>query len=325
MKDENFEEQFMRLYETGISTTEICKQLGVNRDKGYKLLKKMGLKSNPQKSKKCPKEKLEKIKSLYLSGKTITELQTMFPEYRGGINGYLRREGVTRHRGTQSNCNEQYFDTIDDPQKAYFLGLLLADGCVTQKKKNNNAKTIRIELQIQDKYIIEEFAKVIESKILVKESYGTKRPYVVNNKIYYNEKHEAYLSIGSSYMANTLATYGCVPRKSKTLDKLPDIPQEYYKDLILGYYDGDGIASVGQKHYMGFIGTKNFLKEIAQQINKDTGLPEPNINYNRFNDMYYLQYTKTSYQIVLWNYFYSHTNYITLLRKKEKMRKALGL
>lgn len=325
MKDKIFEEQFIKLYETGISTTEICKQLGVNRDKGYKLLKKKGLKSNPQLSRRCPRDKLEEIKELYVSGKTIAELQTLFPEYQGIINDYLRKQKVTRHRGTQSKCNEHYFDTIDNPQKAYFLGLLLADGSITEKKQNKNIKTIRIELHIQDKYILEEFAKAIDSQIKVKESHGTNKPYIVNGKTYYNKKHEAYFTIGSSYMANILGQYGCVPRKSKTLDKLPEIPKQFYKDLILGYYDGDGIASVGNKYYTGFVGTKNFLHNIAKQISKDTGLPEPNITYNRSNDMYYLCYTQKNHQIVLWNYFYYNTKYPVLLRKKNKMRKALNL
>lgn len=106
---------------------------------------------------------------------------------------------------------------------------------------------------------------------------------------------------------------------------LPKIPTCFYKDFILGFYDGDGIASVGQSHYMGFVGTQDFLKNITQQIYLDIGLPEPNVNYNRFNGMYYVSYTNEEHQKKLWKYFYLDTDYPVLKRKKDKMKKALNL
>ena len=52
-------------------------------------------------------------------------------------------------------CDDNYFEKIDSKDKAYFLGLLMADG---NKYKN----TVRIELQEKDKSILELFKKYIE-------------------------------------------------------------------------------------------------------------------------------------------------------------------
>lgn len=325
LNKEQFEERFMKLYKTGISTTEICEILNVNRNRGYSLLRRKGLRSNPKTSKKYTKEVIDKLVEEYTNGATVVELQNKYPEYAGNINEYLRKRGVTRRRGSIPNCNQNYFENIDTPQKAYFLGLLMADGCIITKKNKAKNKTLRIELNLQDKYILEEFAKAINSSLSVKESFGNGKPYIVNGKTYYNNKHECYFSLGSVKLIQDLMGYGCVPNKSRKLSKLPKIPSNLYKDFILGFYDGDGIASVGKRHYMGFVGTKEFLENIAKQISKDTGLPEPNANYNRSNKMYYISYHTNESQIVLWKYFYENTNYPVLLRKKDKMKEALGI
>lgn len=322
---QEFEKQFMELYETGISTTEICEKLGENRDRGYKLLKKKKLPSNPFKSRKYTKQVVDVLEQEYLNGATIKELQTKYPEYAGNINHYLRERGVTRRRGSASNCNPEYFKNIDTPQKAYFLGLLMADGCIIEKKRNPKIKTLRIELCIEDKYILEEFARALGSTLKVKESFGNGKAYEVGGKTYYNNKHECYFSLGCVDLIQDLMSYGCVPRKSRILKNLPKLPQHLYKDFILGFYDGDGIASVGKSCYMGFVGTQEFLQNIAKQIKIDIGLPEPNVNYNRGNNMYYLTYNTKQSQIKLWNYFYKETTYPVLLRKKNKMKESLGI
>lgn len=321
MDNKEFEKRFLELYETGISTTNICKQLGVGRDKGYKLLKKKGLPSNARSSEKYTKEVVELLSKEYENGATIKELQEKYPEYSGNLNAYLREKGITRRRGVISNCNPNYFSCIDSPIKAYLLGLLMADGSIVKSRHGNYA--LRIELQVQDKYLLEFFAESIGSTLKVKESVGNGNVYTVNDKQYTNHKHNCYFSVSNIDLIKDLMSLGCVPNKSKILDELPIIQKDFYKDFILGYYDGDGIASVGKKHYMGFVGTKTFLENIAVQINLDTGVPAPNATYNRFNDMYYLCYTNKESQIKLFHYFYDNTNYTHLLRKEIKMKEVL--
>lgn len=96
-----FEEQFMKLYETGISTTEICKQLGENRNRGYGLLKRKGLKSTNQ-SAKYPPDFLEKLKEEYLAGATIQQLAKKYPDKAGGINFHLKKNGCYKKKWSSS-------------------------------------------------------------------------------------------------------------------------------------------------------------------------------------------------------------------------------
>lgn len=60
--------------------------------------------------------------------------------------------------------DEYLFDQINTPAKAYFLGLMYADGCVyhTVNSKNKTDYRTSICLQETDKTILERFRKELE-------------------------------------------------------------------------------------------------------------------------------------------------------------------
>lgn len=85
-------------------------------------------------------------------------------------------------------------------------------------------KIIILQLHPDDKYIINEFLKYINSD----------RP------IYKNKKGYVSINIGSTKMANDLIRLGCILRKSLVL-KFPSIvSQNLIRHFIRGYMDGDG-------------------------------------------------------------------------------------
>lgn len=64
--------------------------------------------------------------------------------------------------------NENYFDIINTPGKAYFLGLMFADGCICHTDKIGKFKNVlhtyrmSISLQERDKVILELFRKELQ-------------------------------------------------------------------------------------------------------------------------------------------------------------------
>ncbi|MCM1990188.1 NUMOD1 domain-containing DNA-binding protein [Oceanirhabdus seepicola] len=127
--------------------------------------------------------------------------------------------------------DNSYFKKIDTERKAYWLGFLYADGCISEISENN--KKIIIQLHPDDKYILEELLNDINSD----------RPIYVNKKGYVS------INIASKEMANDLIKLGCVPRKSLVL-KFPSeiiVPCELIKHFIRGYMDGDGCISTYKK------------------------------------------------------------------------------
>lgn len=160
--------------------------------------------------------------------------------------------------------DNSFFEKIDTERKAYWLGFLYADGCVYEKSENN--KIVILQLHPDDKYIINEFLKDINSD----------RP------IYTDKKGYVSTCIGNTKMANDLINLGCVPRKSLIL-KFPSeeiVPQNLIRHFIRGYMDGDGCISTYYILKKGrhipsfvceikFIGTYDMLNGIKMFFNSD--------------------------------------------------------
>lgn len=132
-----------------------------------------------------------------------------------------------RKKKRKYTLNENYFDVIDTEHKAYFLGLLYADGCNYEKKN-----VIYLKLQEKDKEILEKFNLAIESN----------RPLGFIKKKKESHQNSFVLSISSNLMSKKLAELGCFQKKSLTL-KFPteeQVPNHLIRHFIRGYFDGDG-------------------------------------------------------------------------------------
>lgn len=142
-------------------------------------------------------------------------------------NGFKKQNLVVRI-GSQArrkiDLNESYFETIDSEKKAYFLGLLYADG-------NNLEKVgrVRIGLLASDQQILREFSREI---------------YLGQERIqkFPKSRHLAYLVICNKKISQDLARHGCMNGKTFLL-KYPKIDDSLIKHFIRGYFDGDGCLS----------------------------------------------------------------------------------
>lgn len=321
---EDFEKEFLKYYNQGMSTTKICNILNEKRDRGYNFLRKNNLSSHKEFSRLISLEDENKIKDLYLKGHTIEEISQILNIKAGTVNYRLKKLKITRLNGKVADCNENYFQEIDTPNKAYFLGLLYADGGFTKhKRKNGNYNlTLTLELKKEDKYIIEEFRKQIQSSLPIKEN-KRKMASFVNNKEYHFIKDNFYFRISCKKMIEDLISLGCVENKTHDLKGIPDIKNEFKKYFLLGFYDGDGIASVGKTGYMGFCGTEAMMENISSFLEIELKIKHKKVYFNKFNHIYYLQYTTKEEIKKIFEYFYNDTNIPYLIRKKNKIENYL--
>ena len=150
--------------------------------------------------------------------------------------------------------NERYFDEIDTPHKAYFLGLLFADGNCSK-----NGHVIQISLQERDKYILDIFNKEIESNRELKY-----RELSKNNP---NHQNQYLLAISNKHMWESLNKLGMIPNKSLQLCFPELLPEKYYKDFIRGYFDGDGhIAKKWEHKKVEIVSNINFCEYIQNYL-----------------------------------------------------------
>lgn len=115
----------------------------------------------------------QKVIDLYTSGMTQKKISETLNIGETTIVKILKNANIKgrdqSHAKRTYYINENYFDSIDTPNKAYILGLLFADGSI------NNKNTLYISLQARDKSILEKINKELcYTKPLVFKNYHDK-------------------------------------------------------------------------------------------------------------------------------------------------------
>lgn len=168
------------------------------------------------------------INSYTKDGLTCTEIARKFAAKPDTISKYLKEWGVVikRNRTKNRRLREDYFSDIDTTEKAYFLGLLLADGSVTldSVRKPN----IRLELVETDKDILIKLRDELCSDASL---YYNKRSSRINGTYSF--------SIRSQQIADDLAKFNIVPNKTYLTNHII-FPEQFIIDFLRGYVDGDG-------------------------------------------------------------------------------------
>ena len=154
--------------------------------------------------------------------------------------------------------NRQFFNKIDNEEKAYWAGFIAADGNIRK-----DFLKMRIELNIQDYSHLEKFKKSIQGENPIIESIRPKN-------------HSCYIDVNCKEFCLALNNLGITPKKSLTLKIDFDfIPKELRNHFIRGYFDGDGSINKylrnGKNYYeweISFISSKDFLNQILEELNK---------------------------------------------------------
>ena len=142
--------------------------------------------------------------------------------------------------------DENYFETIDNEEKAYWLGFLAADGTIRLRhggaEKKKRGSSIVLKLADKDKHHVDRFQKIfgIESRMTHHRDYTTTR----SGKESYSDN--CRVSINSNKLVEDIIDKGVTPRKSFTLGR-PNIKDEYHNHFIRGYFDGNGHISFSLK------------------------------------------------------------------------------
>jgi hypothetical protein len=148
-----------------------------------------------------------------------------------------------RHR--KYLVNDGAFDEIESQEQAYWLGFLLADGCIIGNR-------LLLELSIVDIGHIEKFLQFLES----------------NYPIFITAKGCAKIEVVSNRITQNLIRYGCVERKSLIL-QYPIVHTHLEHHFIRGYFDGDGCicrCTTQNRFEVSMSGTFSFLEKLAEAL-----------------------------------------------------------
>ena len=140
----------------------------------------------------------------------------------------------TRYDYLHNNTNHDFFDIIDKEEKAYILGLYLADGCLL------NDKYISFSQTEKDK----ELVYLVKQFLCPNCHVGIKKKKKFSNEQYIC-KPMYRIRICSEHIHKTLEHYGMGERKTYSVNTdLSFIPKNQMIHFIRGYFDGDGTISL---------------------------------------------------------------------------------
>lgn len=152
-------------------------------------------------------------------------------------------------------CNQDYFESIETEEQAYWLGFIYADGALIKPKQRS--PYLQILLSNNDIDHISKFKKAIEftGPIHTRSNFHKKQ-----QKTYTN----SYITIRGNKLIQDLEALGITANKSLTC-KFPSIRQELMPHFIRGYFDGDGGLSKNCSE-LTIAGTESFLNTIQHEF-----------------------------------------------------------
>ncbi len=186
---------------------------------------------NLKKTEQWNKKELEILKKYY-STKTLTELSQIIGRTKNAIKVKASKIGIKKSEYT---CNYRYFEKIDNPDKAYWLGFIYADGWININKKTG-AGVFGLELQITDKKHLEKLSYCLQSNYKI----STRERICALSKYTDKLNKTCILRIYSRELVDDLIRLGVTQHKTYELHSLPNINPILMNDFIRGFFDGDG-------------------------------------------------------------------------------------
>lgn len=263
----------------------------------------------------------EKIIEMYKNGDTLIKISNFFGfKSYNFISKILKNEGFNLNLRIGSNSrkkslNENYFDNIDTPNKAYILGWIISDGYVNKNK---------LKFGLKDLEILEFIKNEMNSGHKISEFF-----------IYDDRTKKTYsqysLQICSKKISESLNKLGIHQSKSFTVD-LPKIPENLYSHLIRGIFDGDGYVGEG-KYITGglyprfsLILSENLYNSLSPIFNSlNINLKKPDIVAEKDgNIIFKLRVYRKKELRYFFNYIYGDGSVAKLNRKYDKFKKLLG-
>jgi hypothetical protein len=113
--------------------------------------------------------------------------------------------------------NENFFDQLT-PESTYVMGLIAADGNLSNKKRNHQLR-ISLKNTSENRELLEQARIVMQSNAPIREI---------------DKKKKVLFEVTSKIMIEKLIEYGITPAKTFTL-KFPDIPDDQVSHFVRGF------------------------------------------------------------------------------------------
>lgn len=218
-----------------------------------KYLKSLGIEvTKKTRSKEFADEIDAAVNHYVATGDSIITTANQYNVDKGTLQIRLKQLGLTRNSFdiVHYNVFEDYFETIDSEEKAYWFGFLLADGCV---RFQNRSAQVTLELADQDYSHLQKFKKALsfDGPIISRK----------NRKI-------SSVRITRLKIATDLANKGCV--QDKTHRGWIDFSSicNFENAFVRGYCDGNGFIDKKRDRIIFVMGSKAICEGLCRLLQK---------------------------------------------------------
>lgn len=216
-----------------------------------------------------PKDKIIEIYNKeYLNGVSMVKLSEKYNTYPAYFSMWFKKLNLkartNKENSRKYHHNENYFETIDTENKAYWLGFIYADGYIVNNRIYNSGG-FGVSISEKDRSHLDKLNRDLDSNYRICD-YEVKGGYKIGAKY-------CRLLVSGSKIKEDLIKQGVLPNKTNIL-KPPILNPELIKHFIRGYLDGDGSIWVALKndtdrvdcYNVEFIGTDEMLNFINEYL-----------------------------------------------------------
>lgn len=250
------ERDIVRLYAEGSSIQQTADTVGCDDAVAYRLLVQRGVeRRSPGGQQEVSQRLFDRAERLYEGGVSMAVAAAKVGVNGGTVASYFRRVGIERRSEPYRlyTLDESAFDVMT-AEAAYWVGFLMADGCVFHRAKGS--PRISITLKGADKGHLYKFRRFLGSNAPI-------RTFVRNGG--FGRRSQTEFGVKSQRLADALRTYGVVPRKTATARvRLLADNRHFWRGVI----DGDGWIRVprrGRPPYdlrLGLVGSKFLTRQF---------------------------------------------------------------
>ena len=309
MKKLNIDNYILQNYKTK-TNAQMALECGCNKSTISNHRKKLGISATELNSQL--RNKTEYICSQY-GKKTKTSLAKELNCSAAFIKKIWEENGLTKTKKVIYCCNEKYFEKIDSPEKAYWLGFIAADGNIY--KREGHLSLLSISIKDTDIKLLQELQKEL----------STTKPIAITQDKRRESTKMATLQISSDLLCNQLLKIGIGIRKTFDLSIkqiFANIPKQFWSSFLLGYFDGDGSIDIPEQgiskshiRISAPIKSLNDFKEVLDSFDINCSITQDERKYTEpFGS---LEFKNTTEKYMFLKFIYS-LKVKCLERKKER-------
>lgn len=261
-------------------------------------------------------DEIDKIAlNMFNSGNSLIQISRELHIDRGKLSKRMKEKFNIKivPDGRKYKCDDFIFSSIDSEEKAYWLGFIMADGCI-----RNDRNIVEVALAEKDKNHLLKLNKFLSSTYKISE-----RNTLLKGKCF--KSYRTYFV--SKQIIKDLAKYDCVENKTYKIFTVYEFNNfNLDRAYIRGLFDGDGSLSViknsSRISKLTFTShTESMLLSIIMVIEKYMGTLKYKI-YSRSKGSYSVQFSMDSVRKVL---YFMYNNSSIYLDRKYHIYKAYAV